>query len=103
QEDQREQARAEKQSAREEIGARAEEVSAQDPNETQWKQSTAKMRELFDHWRAVQEAGPRLPRAAEDALWQRFRSARNTFEKNRRAFFSQLDAQIGRASCRERG
>lgn len=90
---QREKALAEQQSAREEIVARAEEISAQDPNKTQWKQSTAKMRELFDHWRAVQKAGPRLPRAAEDALWQRFRSARNAFEKNRRAFFSQLDTR----------
>ena len=94
---QREKALAEQQSAREEIVARAEEISAQDPNKTQWKQSTAKMRELFDHWRAVQKAGPRLPRAAEDALWQRFRSARNTFEKNRRAFFSQLDTRNAEA------
>lgn len=97
QQDQREKALAEQQSAREEIVARAEEISAQDPNKTQWKQTTAKMRELFDHWRAVQKAGPRLPRSTEDALWQRFRSARNTFEKNRRAFFSQLDTRNAEA------
>ena len=94
---QREKALAEQQSAREEIVVRAEEISAQDPAKTQWKQSTAKMRELFDQWRTVQKAGPRLPRATEDALWKRFRSARNTFEKNRRAFFSQLDARNAEA------
>ena len=94
---QREQALAEQQSAREGIVAQAEDVAGQDPDKTQWKQSTAKMRELFDQWRSVQKAGPRLPRATEDALWKRFRSARNTFEKNRRAFFSQLDARNAEA------
>src|SRR5690625_4847890 len=45
----------------------------------------------------MQKSGPLLPRATEDALWKRFRSARNTFEKNRRAFFSQLDARNAEA------
>src|SRR5699024_9862877 len=94
---QREQVIAEQQAAREKIVAEAEEVSGQDPDKTQWKQSTAKMRELFEQWRTVQKTGPRLPRATEDELWQRFRSARNTFEKNRRAFFSQLDARNAEA------
>lgn len=94
---QREQALAEQQAAREKIVAEAEEISGQDPAKTQWKQSTTKMRELFDQWRTVQKSGPRLPRTAEDELWKRFRSARNTFEKNRRAFFSQLDARNAEA------
>ena len=94
---QREQAIAEQQAAREKIVTEAEDVSGQDPDKTQWKQSTSKMRELFDQWRAVQKSGPRLPRATEDELWKRFRSARNTFEKNRRAFFSQLDARNAEA------
>src|SRR5699024_3462838 len=94
---QREKALAEQQTARESIVLQAEEVAGQDPEKTQWKQSTATMRELFDQWRNVQKAGPRLPRATEDALWKRFHSARNTFEKNRRAFFSQLDAQNAEA------
>lgn len=89
----REQAIAQQQAAREKIVDEAEQVSSQEPEKTQWKQSTARMRELFDQWRTIQKSGPRLPRAMEDALWKRFRSARNTFEKNRRAFFSQLDAR----------
>lgn len=94
---QRQKAIEEQQAAREAIVARAEEVSAQDPTKTQWKQSTATMRELFDNWQALQKAGPRLPRATEEALWKRFRASRNTFEKNRRAFFSQLDARNAEA------
>ena len=93
----REKALAEQQAAREKIVERAEKLAEQDPDKTQWKHSTAQMRQLFDEWRDVQKSGPRLPRATEDALWKRFRSARNTFEKNRRAFFSQLDARNAEA------
>ncbi|GAA2035452.1 hypothetical protein GCM10009720_14960 [Yaniella flava] len=93
----REKAVAEHQAAREKIVEQAEEVSAQDPAKTQWKHSTQKMRELFDEWQTAQKSGPRLPRATEDALWKRFRTARNTFEKNRRAFFSELDARNAEA------
>ena len=93
----REKAVAQHQAAREKIVDQAEEISGQDPAKTQWKQSTRKMRELFDEWRTAQKSGPRLPRATEDTLWKRFRSARNTFEKNRRAFFSELDARNAEA------
>src|SRR5699024_5158037 len=93
----REEAQAAQHAAREDIVRQAEQVASQDPAKTQWKQSTAKMRELFDQWRATQKAGPRLSRATEEALWGRFRTARNTFEKNRRAFFSQLDARNAEA------
>lgn len=93
----REQALADQQAARETIVERAEKLAEQDPEKTQWKHSTAQMRQLFDEWRDVQKSGPRLPRATEDALWKRFRAARNTFEKNRRAFFSQLDARNAEA------
>src|SRR5699024_12704348 len=94
---QREEAQAEQHAAREAIVEHAEQVASQDPAKTQWKQSTAKMRELFDQWRATQKAGPRLSRATEDALRGRFRTARNTFAKNRRAFFSQLYARNAEA------
>lgn len=93
----REKAIAEQQAAREKIVDEAEKVSAQESEKTQWKQSTARMRELFDEWRDVQKSGPRLPRSIEDDLWKRFRTARNTFEKNRRAFFSQLDTRNAEA------
>ncbi|MFF0989669.1 DUF349 domain-containing protein [Kocuria nitroreducens] len=84
--------RAQNVAAREAIVAEAEQIAAQDPQRTQWKQSSARMAELFDQWKTHQKSGIRLGRAAEDALWKRFRTARTTFDRHRRAFFSQLDA-----------
>ncbi|MEX5302790.1 DUF349 domain-containing protein [Kocuria sabuli] len=89
--------RAQNVAAREAIVAEAEQIAAQDPQRTQWKQSSARMAELFDQWKAHQKSGIRLGRAAEDALWKRFRTARTTFDRHRRAFFSQLDADNAEA------
>ena len=75
----------------------AVQIAAQDPQRTQWKQSSARMAELFDQWKTHQKSGIRLGRAAEDALWKRFRTARTTFDRHRRAFFSQLDADNSEA------
>ncbi|WP_460669311.1 DUF349 domain-containing protein [Kocuria himachalensis] len=89
--------RAQNVAAREAIVAEAEQIAAQDPQRTQWKQSSARMTELFDQWKTHQKSGIRLGRAAEDALWKRFRTARTTFDRHRRAFFSQLDADNSEA------
>ena len=89
--------RAQNVAAREAIVAEAEQIAAQDPQRTQWKQSSARMAELFDQWKTHQKSGIRLGRAAEDALWKRFRTARTTFDRHRRAFFSQLDADNSEA------
>ncbi|MEH0110879.1 DUF349 domain-containing protein [Tersicoccus sp. MR15.9] len=86
-----EQARQEAVSAREAIVVEAEELAGKDPSTVQWKASSTRMNELFDAWKSAQKSGVRLPRSAEDGLWKRFRTARTTFDKHRRAFFSQLD------------
>lgn len=86
-----EQARQEAVAAREAIVAEAEELAAEDPATVQWKAGSTRMNELFDAWKGAQKSGVRLPRSAEDGLWKRFRAARTTFDKHRRAFFSQLD------------
>ncbi|WP_438816586.1 DUF349 domain-containing protein [Tersicoccus solisilvae] len=86
-----EQARREAVSAREAIVTEAEELAAKDPTTVQWKASSTRMNELFDAWKTAQKSGVRLPRSAEDGLWKRFRTARTTFDKHRRAYFSQLD------------
>lgn len=78
---------------RTEIVAEAESVAAQDPARTQWKQSAARMRELFDAWKSVQSRYPRLPRAEDQELWGRFSTARSTFDRGRKAHFAQLDAR----------
>ena len=70
---------------------RAEEIVAQDPAKTHWKQSGQTLRDLLEEWKTLQRRGPRLEKAVEDELWKRFSSARTQFDRHRRQFFSQLD------------
>ncbi|GGH92557.1 DUF349 domain-containing protein [Arthrobacter liuii] len=91
--------RASELAAREAIVAEAEEISGQDPAQTQWKTSSARMNELFENWKAAQKSGVRLGRSNEDALWKRFRAARTVFDRHRRAYFSQLDSNNSAAKA----
>ena len=77
---------------RETLVVEAERIAAGDPATTQWKQATATLDELFARWQHQQQEGPRLPKAAADDLWKRFRAARSTVEQHRRAFFAEQDA-----------
>lgn len=79
--------------ARAAIVEEAEEIAARDTAHVQWKQTGARMRELFESWKRVQSDSPRLPRAQDQELWGRFSKARNTFDRHRREFFSHLDAE----------
>lgn len=98
-----EKARADELAKREAIVSEAESIAGQDPQHTQWKTSGARMNELFDDWKASQKSGLRLGRAAEDALWKRFRAARTQFDRHRRAYFSQLDtANAAAKAAKER-
>ncbi|WP_336645544.1 DUF349 domain-containing protein [Microbacterium sp. USHLN186] len=76
---------------RTQIVEKAEAVAARDLSKVQWKQVTAEMTELFDAWQAHQQNAPRLPKGVAQQLWKRFRDARTTVDKARRAFFSELD------------
>ncbi|QTX04598.1 DUF349 domain-containing protein [Agromyces archimandritae] len=69
----------------------AEALAAQDPAKTQWKQTGARLDELFTEWQRHQQDGPRLPKGEANTLWKRFRTARTTIEQHRRAFFAELD------------
>ncbi|MDR2996696.1 MAG: DUF349 domain-containing protein [Microbacterium sp.] len=69
----------------------AERIAALDLSKVQWKQVTADMAALFDQWQAHQQTGPRLPKGTAQQLWKRFRDARSTVDKARRAYFSELD------------
>lgn len=85
---------------REDIVAEAEALSAADPSSQHWKSAQQRMGELFDAWKSEQKTPPRLSKAQEDPYWKRFRAARSSFDKERRAFFAQRDsdhAQIRRA------
>ena len=78
---------------RESIVAEAERLAAQNPGSIQWKQTSAKLEELFGAWQQHQKDGPRLPKAEANALWKRFRTARTHLDGERRKFFAELDAQ----------
>jgi hypothetical protein len=70
---------------------RAEAIAARDLSKVQWKQVTAELGELFDAWQAQQQTGPRLSKGVSQQLWKRFRDARAVVDKQRRAFYSELD------------
>ncbi|WP_127793573.1 DUF349 domain-containing protein [Agromyces sp. LHK192] len=74
------------------IVEQAEQLAAQDPQKTQWKQTSAALDELFAAWQRHQQEGPRLPKNDANELWKRFRTARATIETHRKAFFAELDA-----------
>lgn len=76
---------------REKIVADMEAIAAQDPSKIRWKQATTTMTQLFEAWQTHQQTGPRVPKKTADELWARFRTARNTVEKARRAYFQDLD------------
>lgn len=84
-------AKAEHFAQRDAIVQEAEKIAAQDREKIQWKQASAQMAELFGQWKTHQKSGIRLSRKDEEALWKRFRNARTTFDRHRRAHFSQLD------------
>ncbi|NNC10608.1 DUF349 domain-containing protein [Planctomonas sp. JC2975] len=75
------------------IVEQAEALAAEDPAKTQWKQTSARLDELFNAWQTHQHEGPRLPKNDANELWKRFRAARTTIERNRKAFFAELDSQ----------
>ena len=77
--------------ARTELVDKAEALAARDPRTVQWKQATADLNSLFDQWQSQQQNGPRLPKSTAQQLWKRFRDARATVDKHRRAFYAELD------------
>ena len=52
-----------------------------------WRNGANRLRELLDLWKAL----PRLERAADDALWHRFSTARTTYTRRRKAHFGELN------------
>jgi hypothetical protein len=71
--------------AKELLIKRAEELSTS----TDWRETTAAMRELMVEWKAAGRAG----REAEDALWARFRAAQDAFFARRAETFAERDAE----------
>lgn len=97
----REAAKAEALAQREKIVEAAESLAAQDTAKTQWKHSSEQLRELLEQWKSAQRSGPRVDKPSEDALWKRFAKARTTFDRNRRQFFAERDADADAAKLKK--
>ncbi|MGK0741508.1 DUF349 domain-containing protein [Leucobacter sp. Z1108] len=77
---------------REAIVVEAEGLASQPEAQIRWKETSQAFEDLFTTWQTTQRSGPQVPKAQADALWKRFRSARQTFDSARRAHFAQMDA-----------
>lgn len=84
-------------STREKIVADIEALAAGDLASVRWKETTAKVDELFAAWKAHQQDGPKIPKATGDALWKRFRNARHTLDRARRSHFQARDKAVKEA------
>jgi hypothetical protein len=71
--------------AKEQLIKRAEELSTS----SDWKDTSAAMRDLMNEWKAAGRAG----RDVEDALWTRFRAAQDAFFARRAETHAQRDAE----------
>jgi hypothetical protein len=81
----REARKAEAEAIKEKIVAEAESLI----DSVAWKVTTARLKELLDDWKKA----PRLDKKVDAALWKRFSSSRNKFDKRRRVHFSNLDSE----------
>jgi hypothetical protein len=72
----------EAQSRKERIAEEAERIGAG----SDWRGGADRLRELLEEWKGL----PRLEKAADDALWRRFSSARTAYTRRRKAHFAEL-------------
>jgi hypothetical protein len=88
----REEVRAAQTARKEALAAEAEELAA---NSTQWKSAGDRLREILEEWRTISG----LDRKTDDALWKRYSTARETFNRRRGSHFAELDRE--RAGVRQ--
>ncbi|HEY2309375.1 MAG TPA: DUF349 domain-containing protein [Streptosporangiaceae bacterium] len=91
---QRDQVRTEAKSIKEAIVIEAETIAAE---ATHWKNSSERLRQLLEEWKTA----PRADRAVETALWKRLSTARNAFNKRRKAYFAELTEERDEAKTRK--
>lgn len=77
---------------REELVAEAEKLATQPESSIRWKDTSLALEALFTEWQTIQRNGPQVAKSQADALWKRFRSARQSFDTARRTHFAQIDA-----------
>lgn len=80
---------------KERIAAEAERLAAGND----WRSGADRMRALLEEWKAL----PRLEKAADDALWRRFSTARTTYTRRRKSHFAELnEKREGARSVKEK-
>jgi hypothetical protein len=81
------------QTARKEVlAAEAEDLAV---NSNQWKAAGDRLREILEEWRTISG----LDRKTDDALWKRYSTARENFNRRRGSHFAELDRE--RAGARQ--
>jgi len=83
---------AEKEARKKEAAAVKEKIVAEAEtliDSVAWKVTTARLKVLLEEWKKA----PRLDKKIDAALWKRFSSSRNKFDKRRRTHFASLDAE----------
>jgi hypothetical protein len=88
----RDEFRAAQTARKETLAAEAEDLAA---NATQWKAAGDRLREILEEWRTISG----LDRKTDDALWKRYSTARETFNRRRGSHFAELDRE--RAGARQ--
>ena len=98
----REQRRAERARALEQARARKEGIAAEAEQIAEgqdWRQGADRLRALLEEWKTL----PRLERAADDALWRRFSSARTHYTRRRKAHFAEVGERREQARAVKEG
>lgn len=81
----------ESRAARTQVVEQIEALAATESQKIRWKDISQEIDQLFSEWKQLQKVGPRMPKPEADALWDRFRKARQTLETAKRAYFADLD------------
>lgn len=91
----RDEHRAAQTARKEALAAEAEEIA----NATgQWKAAGDRLRAILDEWRTITG----LDRKTDDALWKRYSTARETFNRRRGSHFAELDRErVGARQAKE--
>jgi hypothetical protein len=69
------------------IVERVEAIAAQIDGSIHWRNAQKEIGELFESWKEEQKLPHRVPKKTADELWNRFKTARQTFDRAQRAFF----------------
>lgn len=65
---------------------------------TAWKSTSERFASMIEDWKSL----PRMDRASEQEIWKRISAARATFDKRRRAHFTEVESQRKDATSKKR-